>query len=61
MQAKLFRGFSDASRLSILECLRPGPLSVGEFALAHDERLANLTVMKRKGTRYRAQAEADNG
>lgn len=30
-QAKLFRGFSDPSRLSILEALREGPLSVGEI------------------------------
>lgn len=31
IQAKLFRGFSDASRLSILDALRPGPLTVGEI------------------------------
>lgn len=31
LQAKLFRGFSDPSRLSILETLRHGPLSVGEI------------------------------
>jgi DNA-binding transcriptional ArsR family regulator len=31
LQAKLFRGFSDASRLSILEALRQGPLTVGEI------------------------------
>lgn len=31
IQAKLFRGFSDASRLSILEALRQGPLTVGEI------------------------------
>jgi ArsR family transcriptional regulator, cadmium/lead-responsive transcriptional repressor len=31
LQAKLFRGFSDASRLCILETLRNGPLSVGEI------------------------------
>jgi DNA-binding transcriptional ArsR family regulator len=30
LQAKLFRGFSDPSRLSILYALRAGPLSVGE-------------------------------
>lgn len=29
LKAKLFRGFSDMSRLSILEALRAGPLSVG--------------------------------
>ncbi|MSP14013.1 MAG: ArsR family transcriptional regulator [Chloroflexi bacterium] len=31
LQAKLFRGFSDSSRLSILEALRDGPLTVGEI------------------------------
>ncbi|HLI06778.1 MAG TPA: metalloregulator ArsR/SmtB family transcription factor [Ktedonobacteraceae bacterium] len=29
LTARLFRGFSDTSRLSILEALRDGPLSVG--------------------------------
>ena len=29
LKAKLFRGFSDMSRLSILEALRHGPLTVG--------------------------------
>lgn len=29
LKAKLFRGFSDMSRLSILESLRAGPLTVG--------------------------------
>lgn len=29
-KAKLFRGFADPSRLAILECLRQGPISVGE-------------------------------
>lgn len=29
VKAKLFRGFSDPSRLAILEALREGPLSVG--------------------------------
>jgi ArsR family transcriptional regulator, cadmium/lead-responsive transcriptional repressor len=29
LKAKLFRGFSDPSRLSILEALRDGPLTVG--------------------------------
>lgn len=33
-QAKLFRGFSDQSRLSIIEALRGGPLPVGEIAKA---------------------------
>ena len=31
LQAKLFRGFSDPSRLSILEALREGPLTVSEI------------------------------
>lgn len=30
-KAKLFRGFSDASRLSIVEALRTGPRSVSEI------------------------------
>lgn len=30
LKAKLFRGFSDPARLSILECLRTGPMTVGE-------------------------------
>lgn len=30
IQAKLFRGFADPSRLSILEALRSGPLTVSE-------------------------------
>ena len=31
LQAKLFRGFGDPSRLAILEALRSGPLKVGEI------------------------------
>lgn len=34
LKAKLFRGFGDASRLSILDVLRDGPLSVGEIVEA---------------------------
>jgi DNA-binding transcriptional ArsR family regulator len=34
LKAKLFRGFSDPSRLSILEALRAGPLTVGEIVAA---------------------------
>jgi ArsR family transcriptional regulator, cadmium/lead-responsive transcriptional repressor len=34
LKAKLFRGFSDPSRLSILESLRAGPMTVGEVVLA---------------------------
>lgn len=31
LKAKLFRGFSDTSRLSILDVLQEGPLTVGEI------------------------------
>jgi DNA-binding transcriptional ArsR family regulator len=31
VKAKLFRGFGDPSRLSILDALRGGPLTVGEI------------------------------
>ena len=34
LQAKLFRGFSDPSRLSVLVALRDGPLTVGEIVEA---------------------------
>ena len=34
LKAKLFRGFSDPSRLSILEALRSGPLTVSEIVIA---------------------------
>ena len=34
LKAKLFRGFSDPSRLGILEVLRGGPLTVGEIVEA---------------------------
>jgi DNA-binding transcriptional ArsR family regulator len=34
LKAKLFRGFSDPSRLLILEVLRPGPLTVTEIVNA---------------------------
>lgn len=34
LQAKLFRGFADPSRLAILTALRDGPLSVGDIAAA---------------------------
>ena len=34
IKAKLFRGFSDPSRLAILEALREGPLSVGAIVEA---------------------------
>lgn len=34
LKAKLFRGFSDASRLSIIEVLRAGPATVSEIVKA---------------------------
>jgi DNA-binding transcriptional ArsR family regulator len=34
LQAKLFRGFADPSRLSVLLALRNGPLTVGEIVEA---------------------------
>ncbi len=34
LKAKLFRGFSDPSRLSILDALRGGPRTVGEIVAA---------------------------
>jgi DNA-binding transcriptional ArsR family regulator len=34
LKAKLFRGFSDPSRLSILEVLRDGPRTVGDIVTA---------------------------
>jgi DNA-binding transcriptional ArsR family regulator len=34
LKAKLFRGFADTSRLSILEALRTQPLNVGEIGQA---------------------------
>lgn len=34
LKAKLFRGFGDPSRLSILEALRGGPLTAGEIVTA---------------------------
>jgi DNA-binding transcriptional ArsR family regulator len=34
LQAKLFRGFADPSRLSVLVALRDGPLTVGEIVEA---------------------------
>ena len=34
LKAKLFRGFSDPSRLAILDALQDGPLTVGEIVEA---------------------------
>ena len=36
VKAKLFRGFADPSRLSIIEALRGGSLTVGEIITATD-------------------------
>ena len=36
LKAKLFRGLSDPSRLSILECLLDGPRNVSEIVAATD-------------------------
>ena len=43
LQAKLFRGFSDPSRLSILDALRKGPLTVGEIVEATGLSQSNVS------------------
>jgi DNA-binding transcriptional ArsR family regulator len=43
LKAKLFRGFSDPSRLSILEALRPGPCTVGEVVDATGLTQSNVS------------------
>ncbi len=43
LKAKLFRGFSDPSRLSILEALRDGPLTVGEIVERTDLNQSNVS------------------
>lgn len=43
VQAKLFRGFSDPSRLSILEALRKGSLTVGEIVETTDLSQSNVS------------------
>ena len=43
LQAKLFRGFSDPSRLSILEALRDGPLTVSEIVEATGLSQSNVS------------------
>jgi DNA-binding transcriptional ArsR family regulator len=43
LQAKLFRGFSDPSRLSILEALRAGPLAVTEIIQATGLTQSNVS------------------
>lgn len=43
LRAKLFRGFSDSSRLSILEALRSGPLTVGEIVATTQLSQSNVS------------------
>lgn len=43
LQAKLFRGFGDPSRLAILETLRDGPLTVGDIVKATGLSQSNVS------------------
>jgi DNA-binding transcriptional ArsR family regulator len=43
LKAKLFRGFSDPSRLGILEALRKGPLTVSEIIAATGLAQSNVS------------------
>lgn len=43
LRAKLFRGFADPSRLSILEVLRAGPLTVGDIVKATNLSQSNAS------------------
>lgn len=43
LNAKLFRGFGDPSRLAILEALRGGPLTVGEIVQATGLSQSNVS------------------
>ena len=43
IQAKLFRGFSDPSRLSILDALHSGALTVGEIVAATGLAQSNVS------------------
>ena len=43
LQAKLFRGFADPSRLSILETLRAGEMTVGEIVEATELSQSNIS------------------
>lgn len=43
IKAKLFRGFSDPSRLKILEALRSGPLVVGDIVTATGLSQSNVS------------------
>ncbi len=44
LKAKLFRGFSDPSRLSILESLRSGPKTVGEVVTATGRAQSSISM-----------------
>jgi len=71
IKAKLFRGFSDPSRLSIIDVLRDGPMTVGEIVTATGLSQSNvsnhlgclrgcgLVVAERKG-RYMAYHLSDD-
>jgi DNA-binding transcriptional ArsR family regulator len=43
LQAKLFRGFADPSRLSIMETLREGEMTVGEIVEATELSQSNIS------------------
>jgi len=43
LQAKLFRGFADASRLAILMALREGPLMVGDIVQITELSQSNVS------------------
>jgi DNA-binding transcriptional ArsR family regulator len=43
LQAKLFRGLADPSRLSILRALRNGPMAVGEIVKATGMKQPNVS------------------
>ncbi|MDO8674151.1 MAG: metalloregulator ArsR/SmtB family transcription factor [Dehalococcoidia bacterium] len=43
LKAKLFRGFSDPSRLSIVESLRAGPITVSEIVAATGLSQSNVS------------------
>lgn len=59
LRSKLFRGFSDASRLAILESLRDGPLTVSEIValtgLSQPNTSNHLTCLRECGLVNRAQ------
>ena len=44
LKAKLFRGFSDPSRLLILDTLRQGPLTVGEIVKGTNLSQSNASL-----------------